>query len=72
MNEIEPVFPVEQQNSRFINLQHYGLQVRDLFALVALHGLLAGSSELGDYEIASIHAYQYADKMLAERGKSNG
>lgn len=45
------------------------LSDRDLFAMAALQGLLAGPTKFQVENIAS-YAYQIADAMLAERKKT--
>lgn len=47
--------------------------LRDMFALVAMHGLISGdwsaSQEDRKYEAFAIGAYRLADAMLTERAK---
>lgn len=45
------------------------LSDRDLFAMAALQGLLAGPTVIKSDRLAE-HAYQIADAMLAERKKT--
>ena len=51
------------------NLVAEGMTLRDWFAGQALAGMLAYPESSGTIEAFAKYAYQYADAMMAERGK---
>lgn len=61
-NDGGPAFPGENWGSK-------GMSLRDYFAGQALAGLLACPRTNGGEKAFALHAYKYADAMLAERQK---
>ena len=61
-----PAFP-----ARHFDLaeNEHGMTLRDYFAAMALQGLLACPKGEGENEKYAQWSYEYADAMLAERGK---
>lgn len=67
-----PAFPLSVTLSNtlgeFINMLP-GMTLCDLFAAVALAGMLADPGSAGTAEMFAKRAYNYADAMLVERAK---
>lgn len=59
------VFPLVGASPQGIAIASPGLEVRQLFALVALHGLLAGGAALADPTLIGVRAASMADATLA-------
>lgn len=62
-NDGGPAFPVPR------DAPVDGMSLRDYFAGQALAGLLACPKTSGGEEAFALHAYKYADAMLAEQQK---
>lgn len=57
-----PIFPIQDCSK----CQWHGIRERDLFAAIAMNGLLAGGSPVHEYKTCAEIAVKHADSLLAK------